>query len=114
VATSVLTPGQIGSPLREILRRQRNATVIMGEVVGVDRDARLVFVNSVDRTRTPIHYDYLVLATGGSHSYFGHDEFEPFAPGLKDLAGAVAIRTRFSRRSSRRKRRRIQLSIRSC
>ena len=94
VATSVLTPGQIGSPLREILRRQRNATVIMGEVVGVDKDARFVFVNSIDRTRTPIRYDYLVLATGGRHSYFGHDEFEPFAPGLKDLAGAVVIRNR--------------------
>jgi len=54
VATSVLTPGQIGSPLREILRRQRSATVIMSEVVGVDKDARCVFVNSVDRARAPM------------------------------------------------------------
>jgi NADH dehydrogenase len=94
VATSVLTPGQIGSPLREIFRRQKNTMVIMGEVVGVDKDAQRVFVNSVDRARAPIHYDYLVLATGGQHSYFGHDEFEVFAPGLKDLAGAVAIRNK--------------------
>src|SRR5262245_42156079 len=97
VATSVLTTGQIGSPLREIFRRQKNATVIMGEVVGVDKDARLAFINSVDRTRTPMHYDYLVLATGGEHSYFGHDEFAAFAPGLKDLAGAVAIRNKILR-----------------
>jgi NADH:ubiquinone reductase (H+-translocating) len=97
VATSVLTPGQIGSPLRAIFQRQRNATVIMGEVVGVDKDARCVFVNSVDRARAPIQYDYLVLATGGQHSYFGHDEFEAFAPGLKDLAGAVAIRNKILR-----------------
>jgi NADH dehydrogenase FAD-containing subunit len=90
----VLTPGQIGSPLREIFRRQRNTTVIMGEVVGVDKDAHLVFVDSSDPARAPIHYDYLVLATGGQHSYFGHDEFEAFAPGLKDLAGAVAIRNK--------------------
>jgi len=94
VATSMLTPGQIGSPLREIFRKQKNLTVIMGEVVGVDKDAQCVFVNSVDRARAPIHYDYLVLATGGQHSYFGHDEFEAFAPGLKDLAGAVAIRNK--------------------
>src|SRR5262249_3652513 len=97
VATSVLTTGQIGSPLREIFRRQKNATVIMGEVGGVDKDARLAFSNSVDRTRTPMHYDYLVLATGGEHSYFGHDEFAAFAPGLKDLAGAVAIRNKILR-----------------
>jgi NADH dehydrogenase len=94
VATSVLTPGQIGSPLREILRKQKNATVIMGEVVGIDKDARCVWLDSVDRARAPIHYDYLVVATGGRHSYFGHDEFAAFAPGLKDLAGAVEIRNK--------------------
>src|SRR5215475_2710106 len=92
VATAVLTPGQIGSPLREILRKQKNATVILGDVVGASKDERSISVDSVDRVRAPIHYDYLVLATGGQHSYFGHNEFERFAPGLKDLAGAVAIR----------------------
>ena len=94
VATSMLTPGQIGSPLRAMLRRQRNATVLMGEVTDVDTARRCVFVDFADRTRVPIQYDQLVVATGGRHSYFGHDEFEPFAPGLKDLAGAVAIRNK--------------------
>src|SRR5262245_9961880 len=94
VATSVLTPGQIGSPLREIFRKQKNLTVVLGELISVSKDERCIFVDSVDRVRAPIHYDYLILATGGQHSYFGHNEFEPFAPGLKDLAGAVAIRNK--------------------
>src|SRR6266536_1873457 len=94
VATSVLSPGQIASPIREILRKQRNTTVILGGVIGVDADRQCVFVDSVDRERVAVPYDYLVLATGASHSYFGHDEFERFAPGLKSLADAVAIRNR--------------------
>jgi NADH dehydrogenase FAD-containing subunit len=92
VATSVLSPGQIASPIRSILRRQRNTTVILGEVTGVDSDRRHVFVDSVDREGVALEYDYLVLATGASHSYFGHDEFARFAPGLKSLADAVSIR----------------------
>jgi NADH dehydrogenase len=94
VATSVLTPGQIGSPIRAIIGMQRNTTVILGEVTGVDKDKRCVLVNSADRTGVPIAYDYLILATGVTHSYFGHQEFEEFAPGLKTLADAVAIRNR--------------------
>ena len=94
VATSVLAPSQISSPLRGILRKQKNTTVIMGEVTGVDKEQRCVFVNSPDRERVPVPYDYLVLATGVRHSYFGHDEFEKFAPGLKNLADAVAIRNK--------------------
>src|SRR2546422_982281 len=94
VATAVLTPGQIGSPLREILRKHRNATVIMGEVTGVDKDQQRVFVNSADRKGAAVQYDYLILATGAEHSYFGHDEFEPFAHGLKTLADAVATRNK--------------------
>jgi NADH dehydrogenase len=94
VATSVLSPGQIASPIRGILGKQANTTVILGEVTGVDADRRRVFVDSVDRSDVAIEYDYLILATGASHSYFGHDEFEPFAPGLKSLADAVAIRNR--------------------
>src|SRR5215471_617542 len=86
VAISVLTPGQIASPIRGILRNQRNTTVIMGEVTGVDKDSRCVLVNSADREGVRLAYDYLVLATGASHSYFGHDEFAKFAPGLKSLA----------------------------
>ena len=94
VATAVLTPGQIASPIRGILRKQKNTTVIMGEVTGVDVERRCVFVDSVDRERVPIGYDYLILATGSQHSYFGHDEFERFAPGLKSLANAVAARNK--------------------
>ena len=94
VATSVLTPGQIGSPIRNILRKQQNTTVILGEVTGVDKDTKRVFVNDVDREAVAIPYDFLILATGVTHSYFGHDEFAKFAPGLKGLADAVAIRNR--------------------
>src|SRR5690349_15313254 len=81
IATSVLTPGQIASPIRHILRKQTNTTVILGEVTGVDAGRRVVFVNNADRTEVPISYDYLILATGVHHSYFGHDDFEKFAPG---------------------------------
>jgi NADH dehydrogenase FAD-containing subunit len=94
VATSVLSPGQIGSPIRGILRNQKNTTVILGEVTGVDKEQKCVFVNDADRENVSITYDYLILATGVSHSYFGHNEFEEFAPGLKSLAGAVEIRNK--------------------
>jgi NADH dehydrogenase len=94
VATSVLTPGQIGSPIRGIIGRNPNTTVILGEVTGVDKDKRCVFVSSVDRENVPVEYDFLILATGVTHSYFGHNEFAQFAPGLKSLADAVAIRNR--------------------
>src|SRR5439155_638126 len=93
VATSVLAPSQISSPIRGILGKQKNTTVIMGEVTGVDKAQRCVFVNDADRERVPVPYDYLILATGVRPSYFGH-EFEKFAPGLKSLADAVAIRNK--------------------
>src|SRR6266478_5654191 len=94
VATSVLAPGQIASPIRGILRNQKNVTVILGEVTGVDKDRRCIFVNSADREAVSLAYDHLILATGVRHSYFGHNEFEKFAPGLKSLADAVAIRNK--------------------
>src|SRR5580698_5181982 len=94
VATSVLTPGQIASPIRGIIGRNRNTTVILAEVTDVDKDKRCVFVSSADRENVPVEYDYLILATGVTHSYFGHNEFARFAPGLKSLADAVAIRNR--------------------
>jgi len=94
VATSVLAPGQIASPIRGILRRQKNATVILGEVTGVDKDKKCVFSSNADRENVPIPYDYLVLATGVTHSYFGHNEFAQYAPGLKNLADAVAVRNK--------------------
>jgi NADH dehydrogenase FAD-containing subunit len=92
VATAVLAPGQIATPIRAIVRKQRNATVILGEVTGVDKDAKRVFISDVDRENVPLEYDYLILATGVNHSYFGHNEFAKFAPGLKTLADAVQIR----------------------
>ena len=94
VAISVLTPGQIASPIRGILKNQRNTTVLLGEARGVDKERRCVFVNTADREGVPLSYDYLILATGVSHSYFGHGEFEKFAPGLKTVADAVAIRNK--------------------
>src|SRR3989454_4119489 len=94
VATYVLSPAQIGSPIRGILRDQGNVIVILGEVTGVDKEQKCVLARSADREGVPIAYDYLILATGGRHSYFGHDKFEKFAPGLKSLADAVAIRNR--------------------
>jgi NADH dehydrogenase FAD-containing subunit len=97
VATSALTPEQIGSPLREILRKQQNTTVILGEVTGVDKANKRVFADSDDRERVAIDYDYLILATGASHSYFGHDEFEKYAPGLKSLADAMAVKNKILR-----------------
>src|SRR5260221_13209580 len=94
VATSELTPGQIGSPIRAILRKQRNTTVALGEVIGVDQDERSVVVSNADQTGVRLHYDYLILATGATHSYFGHEEFRRHAPGLKNLADAVAVRNK--------------------
>src|SRR5215470_8716682 len=94
VATSALAPSQMSSPLREILRRNKNTTVIMGEVTAVDKAQRCVFVNDIDRQHVPVSYDYLILATGARHSYFGHNEFEKFAPGLKSVADAVATRNK--------------------
>jgi NADH:ubiquinone reductase (H+-translocating) len=94
VATSVLSPSQIGSPIRAIFRKQKNATVILGEVTGIDKDQKCVFVSDADREAVPVAYDYLILATGVTHSYFGHNEFAKFAPGLKSLADAEAIRNK--------------------
>jgi NADH dehydrogenase len=95
VATSVLTPGQIGTPIRGILRKQKNTTVVLGEVTGVDKDDKCVFVSNADRQNVRVSYDHLILATGVSHSYFGHNEFAQYAPGLKTLADAVAVRNKF-------------------
>jgi NADH dehydrogenase len=94
VATSVLTPSQIATPIRGILRRQKNTIVILGEVTGVDKDQKRVLGSDADRQNVPISYDYLILATGSTHSYFGHNEFEQFAPGLKSLADAEAARNK--------------------
>ncbi|WP_083469297.1 NAD(P)/FAD-dependent oxidoreductase [Methylobacterium variabile] len=90
VATAVIAPGEIAEPIRAILRRDRNVHVLMGEVEGVDTQGRTVRLR--DGTRIP--YDTLVLATGATHSYFGHPEWERYAPGLKTLDDARRIRAR--------------------
>jgi NADH dehydrogenase FAD-containing subunit len=94
IATSVLAPGQIGSPIRGIIGRHRNTTVILGEVTGLDKGKKCVLFSDADRRDVPVSYDFLILATGVTHSYFGHDEFAQFAPGLKSLADAVAVRNK--------------------
>src|SRR5258708_22815986 len=88
VATTVLTPSQIATPIRGILRKQKNVTVILGEVTGVDKGQKRIFASDADRQHVPISYDYLILATGSSHSYFGRNEFLQLAPGLKWLPDA--------------------------
>jgi NADH dehydrogenase FAD-containing subunit len=89
VATAGLSPAQIASPIRGILSRQRNATVLMARVTGIDTAARAVLLGE-----KPLPYDYLIVATGARHAYFGRDEWEPFAPGLKKIEDATAIRRR--------------------
>jgi NADH dehydrogenase len=89
VATAALSPADIAQPIRSILRRQRNATVLLGRVTGIDRDAREVLMGE---RRVP--YDYLVVATGARHAYFGHDDWEGVAPGLKKIEDATDIRRR--------------------
>jgi NADH dehydrogenase len=94
VATAMLAPGDIAAPIRHLLRGQRNVTVALAEVTGVDAANRRVLVDYLGQPDTPFEYDYLVLATGASHNYFGHNEFAPFAPGMKTLADAESIRAK--------------------
>ena len=89
VATAGLSAPDIAAPLRHILRKQKNATVLLGEVTAIDPTTRKVSLEHGD-----IDYDYLIVATGASHAYFGHDEWATHAPGLKTLEDAFAIRTR--------------------
>jgi NADH dehydrogenase len=94
VATAVLTPSQIATPIRSILRNHKNVTVMMGEVTGVDKERKQILFSDADRQAVPLAYDYLILASGATHSYFGHDEFEEFAPGMKSVADAVSSRNK--------------------
>jgi len=87
VATAALSPAEIAWPIRHILRQQRNATVLMAEVSGIDLAGRFVHTGA-----GPISYDYLVIATGATHSYFGRDDWADFAPGLKRIEDATRIR----------------------
>lgn len=90
VALAVLSPADIAQPIRTILRHQTNAEVLMDEVVGIDTAVREVALGSGAR----IKYDYLVLATGATHSYFGRDDWAPLAPGLKTVEDSIEIRRR--------------------
>jgi NADH dehydrogenase/putative oxidoreductase len=89
VATAALSPGDIATSIRSIFRESFNTSVLFGEVTGIDPTAQRVML--ADRT---VPYDYLVLATGAAHSYFGKDEWQPFAPGLKRIEDATEIRRR--------------------
>ena len=89
VATAGLSPGEIAAPIRSILRGRKNVEVLMAEVLGFDLDRR-----TVETPEFHISYDYLIVAAGAQHSYFGHDEWEELAPGLKTIEDALEIRRR--------------------
>jgi NADH:ubiquinone reductase (H+-translocating) len=89
VATAGLPPSDVAWPIRSILQRQRNTTVLLGEVTGIDRQRRTVLLDE-----RAIPFDYLVVATGSTHSYFGHNDWQPFAPGLKSIDDATRMRRR--------------------
>ena len=88
VATAGLSPADISAPIRSILKRQKNARVMLAEVTGVDVQEQRVLLHN----HKSVPYDYLVLATGARHSYFGHDDWEPYAPGMKSITDATAVR----------------------
>jgi NADH dehydrogenase len=90
VATGALSPGEIAQPLRSVFRRQANTRVLLGEATGIDVDRRLVELSDGE----PVPYDTLIVATGAHHSYFGHDEWAPYAQGLKTIDDAIAMRRR--------------------
>jgi NADH dehydrogenase len=90
VATAALNPSDIAAPIRSVLRKQQNTEVLLGDVASIDPGRRrVVLTDAADST-----YDYLILAPGARHSYFGHDEWERFAPGLKSIEDALTIRQR--------------------
>ncbi|MDN3509527.1 MAG: NAD(P)/FAD-dependent oxidoreductase [Candidatus Neptunochlamydia sp.] len=90
VASAALSPADIATPLREIFANQKNATVIMGTVESIDKKKHEIVLVNGDH----IPYDYLVVAAGARHSYFGNDQWEPLAPGLKTITDALKIRER--------------------
>jgi NADH dehydrogenase len=109
VATASLSPSQIAYPIRGVLRNQQNTRVLLAEVAAVDVASRRVLLRDGE-----LPYDYLVLATGASHSYFGHDEWEPLAPGLKTLDDALDIRGRILMAFERAERERDAARRRAC
>ena len=89
VATAGISPAEIAAPIRDILARHANIEVLLGEALGFDLERRMVKIHGFD-----LHYDYLIVAAGAMHAYFGHDEWEPLAPGLKTVEDALEIRRR--------------------
>jgi NADH:ubiquinone reductase (H+-translocating) len=89
VATGSLSPANVAGPLRQVLRRQKNTQVLLGEAISIDTAKRQVILSD-----GVVDYDTLIVATGSTHQYFGHDEWEQFAPGLKNLDDATAMRGR--------------------
>ncbi|MET9203293.1 FAD-dependent oxidoreductase, partial [Gordonia sp. NPDC003585] len=93
-ATGLLSEGAISSPVRHLLRRQRNADVALGEATAVDATAQTVTVTRIDGSEFTLRYDHLVVAAGMRTAYHGNDEFAAHAPGMKTLDDALAIRRR--------------------
>src|SRR5215472_12252164 len=94
VATAVLSPAEIAAPIRQLEAKQRNVSVLLAEVTGVDLASRTIEARSVGAGVRKIVFDYLVVATGMRPAYFGHDEFARYAPGLKSLGDAETIRAK--------------------
>ena len=94
VATGILSEGQIAAPLRDVLKRHRNVDCVLADVVDVDAEARHVVIERPGGELVTLPYDDLIVAAGVSQSYFGHDEFAQWAPGMKTIADALAIRRR--------------------
>jgi NADH dehydrogenase len=94
VATAVLSPAEIAAPIRQLEVKQKNLSVLLAEVTGIDVASRTIEASSPGAGALKIAYDYLVVATGMRPSYFGHDEFAQYAPGLKNLNDAETIRAK--------------------
>src|SRR5215475_10299025 len=94
VATAVLSPAEIAAPIRQLEAKQRNVSVLLAEVTGIDVASRTIEASSFGMGLRKIPFDYLVVATGMRPSYFGHDEFARYAPGLKSLSDAETIRAK--------------------
>ncbi len=94
VATGALSPGEIAAPLRGVLKRHRDVTVVLGEVTDIDLAGRRVAMHQGGDRSTDLEYDTLVVAAGAQHSYFGNDQWAPIAPGLKSLEDALELRRR--------------------
>jgi NADH:ubiquinone reductase (H+-translocating) len=94
VATAGLAAPAIAAPIRHLFRKQRNVTTLLGDVTAIDAAAQTITLESPDAKPITLHYHYLIVAAGATHSYFGNDAWEPYAPGLKTLQDAMVLRQR--------------------